>query len=104
MMPDASEPQSLAELASSAAANPDVWELRLYVAGKTAKSVAAFENLPGLLLTAVRSERVGVMIAGGDLAVEDDVAHGQVRVLLGGQPVYRSERVVHHHVAQVGID
>jgi circadian clock protein KaiB len=26
-------------------AGPDVWELRLYVAGKTAKSVAAIENL-----------------------------------------------------------
>lgn len=31
-----------------AAAAPDVWELRLYVAGKTAKSVAAFENLQRL--------------------------------------------------------
>ena len=28
-----------------AVAHPDVWELRLYVAGQTAKSVAAFENL-----------------------------------------------------------
>ena len=28
-----------------AVAPPDVWELRLYVAGQTAKSVAAFENL-----------------------------------------------------------
>jgi circadian clock protein KaiB len=27
------------------AAAPEVWELRLYVAGQTAKSVAAFENL-----------------------------------------------------------
>src|SRR5947207_12002045 len=27
------------------AANPDFYELRLYVAGKTPKSVAAFENL-----------------------------------------------------------
>jgi pyruvate kinase len=31
---------------------------------------AAFENLPDLLLTAMRSPRVGVMIARGDLAVE----------------------------------
>jgi pyruvate kinase len=30
----------------------------------------AFENLPELLLTAMRSEVVGVMIARGDLAVE----------------------------------
>lgn len=26
-------------------ADPEVWELRLYIAGQTAKSVAAFENL-----------------------------------------------------------
>jgi pyruvate kinase len=31
---------------------------------------AAFENLPDLLLTAMRSPRIGVMIARGDLAVE----------------------------------
>ncbi|HEY3394715.1 MAG TPA: circadian clock KaiB family protein [Lacipirellulaceae bacterium] len=48
MKPDASEPQSLAEVATNAAANPDLWELRLYVAGKTAKSIAAFENLTRL--------------------------------------------------------
>src|SRR6478752_4840420 len=48
MNSDPSEPRSLEELAGSAAANPDVWELRLYVAGKTAKSVAAFENLTRL--------------------------------------------------------
>jgi pyruvate kinase len=34
------------------------------------ENVAAFENLPELLLTAMRSPRVGVMIARGDLAVE----------------------------------
>jgi circadian clock protein KaiB len=48
MNPNASEPLSLEELAATSAANPDVWELRLYVAGKTAKSVAAFENLTRL--------------------------------------------------------
>jgi circadian clock protein KaiB len=48
MKPDASEPLSLGELGATSAANPDVWELRLYVAGKTAKSVAAFENLTRL--------------------------------------------------------
>ena len=48
MKRDPSEPQSLEDLAATAAANPDVWELRLYVAGKTAKSVAAFENLTRL--------------------------------------------------------
>jgi pyruvate kinase len=34
------------------------------------ENVRAFENLPQLLLTALASERVGVMIARGDLAVE----------------------------------
>lgn len=43
-----SEPRKLAEEASTGAADPDVWELRLYVAGKTARSVAAFENLTRL--------------------------------------------------------
>jgi circadian clock protein KaiB len=43
-----SAPRKLSELASTGAADPDVWELRLYVAGKTAKSVAAFENLSRL--------------------------------------------------------
>jgi circadian clock protein KaiB len=32
----------------AAEAGPEVWELRLYVAGRTAKSVAAFENLKRL--------------------------------------------------------
>jgi len=48
MKPDASEPQSLNEIATNAAENPDLWELRLYVAGKTAKSIAAFANLTRL--------------------------------------------------------
>ena len=39
------EPQMLAKVAASVTANPDVWELRLYVAGQTPKSVAAIENL-----------------------------------------------------------
>ena len=30
---------------AAAAVNPDVWELRLYVAGHTPRSVAAFTNL-----------------------------------------------------------
>jgi len=34
------------------------------------ENVAAFEHLPELLLTAMRSQHVGVMIARGDLAVE----------------------------------
>jgi circadian clock protein KaiB len=48
MKRDASVPQTLGELAATGAPNPDVWELRLYVAGQTAKSVAAFENLTRL--------------------------------------------------------
>lgn len=48
-MPDPSGLQPLADAADATAApNPDVWELRLYVAGKTAKSVAAVENLTKL--------------------------------------------------------
>jgi hypothetical protein len=39
-----SEPRKLTAVASTGAADPDVWELRLYVAGKTARSVAAFER------------------------------------------------------------
>jgi circadian clock protein KaiB len=41
-------PESLEELAQGREREPDVWELRLYVAGKTAKSVAALENLTRL--------------------------------------------------------
>lgn len=41
-------PQSLTELAAKDVADPDLWELRLYVAGKTPKSVAAFANLSRL--------------------------------------------------------
>jgi circadian clock protein KaiB len=48
MKRDRSEPQSLADLAATATADPEVWELRLYVAGKTARSVAALENLKRL--------------------------------------------------------
>ena len=39
-----SEPRPLSELLAKDA-NPDVWELRLYVAGKTPKSTTALENL-----------------------------------------------------------
>ena len=41
-------PRTLAEVAATEVADPEVWELRLYVAGQTAKSVAAFENLTRL--------------------------------------------------------
>jgi circadian clock protein KaiB len=39
------EPKSLKELRDTPSADRGAWELRLYVAGKTAKSVAAIENL-----------------------------------------------------------
>jgi circadian clock protein KaiB len=45
MKRDRSEPQTLQSLAATGSGDPEVWELRLYVAGKTAKSIAALENL-----------------------------------------------------------
>ena len=48
MKRDSDEPRSLEEVAESSSADPDRWELRLYVAGRTAKSVAAFDNLKKL--------------------------------------------------------
>jgi circadian clock protein KaiB len=45
-MKKAQTPTPLSE--SVPTVGPDVWELRLYVAGKTAKSVAALENLTRL--------------------------------------------------------
>ncbi len=41
-------PKSLEVILASGKVDPDIWELRLYVAGKTARSVAAFENLSRL--------------------------------------------------------
>ena len=46
MKRDPKPPQPLDELTGSG--NVDEWNLRLYVAGKTSKSVAAFENLSKL--------------------------------------------------------
>jgi circadian clock protein KaiB len=48
MKRERSKPESLESLATAAAVDPGVWELRLYVAGKTARSVAAFDNLKRL--------------------------------------------------------
>jgi circadian clock protein KaiB len=42
------KPLSLGEIAAAGHAQPGRWDLRLYVAGKTARSVAAFENLSRL--------------------------------------------------------
>ena len=44
-MSETQRPRSLAEVRATEQPNPDKWELRLYVAGKTPKSVAALENL-----------------------------------------------------------
>ncbi|HXF18613.1 MAG TPA: circadian clock KaiB family protein [Burkholderiales bacterium] len=41
-------PQTLQELAAATTVDRDVWDLRLYVAGKTAKSQAALQNLQKL--------------------------------------------------------
>jgi circadian clock protein KaiB len=48
MAPEPDEPQPLESLTPSAGDEPEVWDLRLYVAGKTAKSVTAFQNLQRL--------------------------------------------------------
>ena len=45
---DQESPRPLDEIAETDTVDLDMWELRLYVAGKTAKSVAAFENLTRL--------------------------------------------------------
>lgn len=42
------QPQGMDTLNGHAPAEQSVWELRLYVAGKTARSVAALENLTKL--------------------------------------------------------
>lgn len=41
-------PRTLAEVMSSGTPDPERWELRLYVAGKTPKSLAAIANLQRL--------------------------------------------------------
>ena len=48
MRHEQSEPQTLSEVAATGTTDAEMWELRLYVAGKTTKSVAAFENLSRL--------------------------------------------------------
>jgi circadian clock protein KaiB len=48
MKRDRRVPRTLTEVTAIEPADPEMWELRLYVAGKTARSVAAFENLSRL--------------------------------------------------------
>jgi circadian clock protein KaiB len=45
MKPHASRSPAVATLNGSAPADTNMWELRLYVAGQTGRSVAALENL-----------------------------------------------------------
>lgn len=46
--PGGTSPRTLAEVMSSGTPDPEKWELRLYVAGKTPKSLAAIANLQRL--------------------------------------------------------
>jgi circadian clock protein KaiB len=48
MTTETTAPKSLQELSETTVPDPDKWELRLYIAGKTAKSQAALENLKKL--------------------------------------------------------
>jgi circadian clock protein KaiB len=68
-----SQPQALKPLRGTAAVDSNVWELRLYVAGKTARSVAALENLTRLCEEHLRGKyRIEVV----DLLVHPKLAKG----------------------------
>jgi circadian clock protein KaiB len=70
---DQRQPQSLDTLNGSPPADPSVWELRLYVAGKTARSMAALENLTRLCEQHLRGQyRIEVV----DLLVHPKLARG----------------------------
>ena len=80
MKRDQSQPQSLAEVAAAGAADPEVWELRLYVAGKTPKSVAAFPNstqLVMLMRAAGLTNTHVTMLGFGTVAIHSGVKTGQ---------------------------
>src|SRR5262245_43092335 len=47
-MASQTSPKPLSDIGSKRDADPELWDLRLYIAGKTAKSVAALENLKRL--------------------------------------------------------
>jgi circadian clock protein KaiB len=68
-----SKPQTLAKTTAARTADPDGWDLRLYVAGKTPKSVAAFENLSRLCEKHLRGK---YMIEVVDLLVHPQLAKG----------------------------
>jgi circadian clock protein KaiB len=72
MEPDRNEPLPLSEL-STTGSDPEVWELRLYVAGKTARSIAAIENLNSICETHLAGKyRIEVV----DLLVHPQLAKG----------------------------
>jgi circadian clock protein KaiB len=76
---DGSKPLTLAEAAADSRADPEVWELRLYVAGKTAKSVTAFENLTRICEEYLPGQyRIEVI----DLLVHPQLARGDQIVAL----------------------
>ena len=71
-MPSQPSPKPLSDI-DSTAANPEVWDLRLYIAGKTAKSKAAFENLKRICEEHLRGRyRIEVV----DLLVHPQLAKG----------------------------
>jgi circadian clock protein KaiB len=78
MKPKKEEGQAVADATSpgesgTAATGPEVWDLRLYVAGKTAKSVAAFDNLTRLCQEHLAGKyRIEVI----DLLVHPQLARG----------------------------
>ena len=77
MKQDPKPPQPLDELTGSR--NVDEWNLRLYVAGKTSKSVAAFENLSRLCEEHLRGKYHIEVV---DLLVHPQLAKGDQIVAL----------------------
>jgi circadian clock protein KaiB len=69
-----SVPKTLQQLAASTAGDPNVWELRLYVAGKTAKSQAALDNLKKLCEAHLPSGKYQIEVV--DLLVHPQLAKG----------------------------
>lgn len=72
MEPDRNEPLPLSELPTGDS-DSDIWELRLYVAGKTARSMAAIENLNAICETHLAGKyRIEVV----DLLIHPQLAKG----------------------------
>jgi circadian clock protein KaiB len=69
-------PKSLAEVTAAGDGDPEKWELRLYVAGKTPRSVAAIANLQRLCdehLTGKYTIEIVDLIAHPHLARGDEI-------------------------------